>query len=481
MSRPAPERPGPADAAPAPARVLGFIDVTALVVGCIVGADIYIATALGADLLGPASLLVWAAAGALAAVFALNFAQCAMAVPEAGGTYAYARRAFGPFVGFVAGWALWLAEWTSLAVFPVAFVRYLTVIFPHLTPLEGALVKVALVGALTLVNYRGTRLSGTFNDVITAIKLIPLGLLALLGAAYIIAEPAQAARNLLPFAPKGWEGASAALVQIFWAYAGFELAIIPAGEVRDARRTVPRAVLVGMGIVTAFYLTTNLVMMAAVPPARLARSSAPTSEAFEAIVSALFPPLAGAGLALMTLGALLSISGSDESGTLSLSRLGYAIARDGYLPPAMARLHPRYGTPYVSLLVQNGTVLAAALTGSLRGLIAEAVFFLTVTYALTALAALRLRREMQDTLRLPGARWSPYAALAGAILLNAGQTPPRLLAGLLLLGLAVPLYALFGRRSAPARDSGALRRDEMERRQRVFLARLLPAGRRPRA
>lgn len=478
---PATDRPRPDAACPAPARVLGFIDVTALVVGCIVGADIYIATALGADILGPASLLVWAAAGALAAVFALNFAQCAMAVPEAGGTYAYARRAFGPFVGFMAGWALWLAEWTSLAVFPVAFVRYLTVFLPHLTPLEAALVKVALVGALTVINYRGTRLSGTFNDVITAVKLVPLGLLALLGAVYIAAEPGVAARHLLPFAPKGWEGAGAALIQIFWAYAGFELAIIPAGEVRDARRTVPRAVLVGMGIVTAFYLTTNLVMMAAVAPARLARSSAPTSEAFEAIVSSLFPPLAGAGLTIMTLGALLSIGGSDESGTLSLSRLGYAIARDGYLPPAMARLHPRYGTPYVSLLVQNATVLVAALTGSLRGLIAEAVFFLTVTYALTALAALRLRHQARDALRLPGARWAPYAALAGAVLLNAGQTPGRLAAGIALLALAIPLYAAFGRRPAPAPDTADLSRSEMERRQRVFLARLLTAGRGRRA
>lgn len=404
-----------------------------------------------------------------------------MVVAEAGGSYVYARRAFGPFAGFLAGWTLWLAEWTSLAVFPVAFVRYLSFFRPDLTPPEVVAIKVAMVGTLTAVNYFGARLSGRFNDLLTAVKLLPLLLLIAAGLAYLWLRPGTAAANLTPFAPAGLAGLGTALIQIFWAYAGFELAIIPAGEVRDARRVVPRAILTGIAIVTSFYLLTNFVILASVPSPVLARSAAPTTTAFEAIVAGLAPALAGAGAAFMTMGALLSVSGSDESGTLSLSRLGYAMAVDGYLPRPFARLHPRYKTPYVSLLFQNATVLAAAIVGSLGQLIAAAVFFLSVTYAIASLAALRFRRLFPEhRMRLPGAAAVPYLGLAGAAFLLSQQKAAPLAIGLGLLALAVPAYLFLAPREEVAhlaRGLLAATGAEMERRRRVFLARLVPPGR----
>jgi amino acid transporter len=112
---------------------LTLFDVTNLVVGSIIGADIYVASSFGAGYLGPFSLLVWFIAGMLAIVIALCFAQCAALLPKVGGPYAYAKEAWGPFAGFVVGWSLWLAEWVSLAVFPVAFTRYLMFFIPTLT------------------------------------------------------------------------------------------------------------------------------------------------------------------------------------------------------------------------------------------------------------------------------------------------------------------------------------------------------------
>src|SRR5512136_1064247 len=116
-------------------RKLTLFDVTNLVVGAIIGADIYVASSFGAGLLGPFSLVVWVAAGLIAIVIALCFAQCAMMLPKVGGPYAYAKRAWGPFAGFIVGWSLWLAEWISLAVFPVAFTRYLSFFIPNLDPI----------------------------------------------------------------------------------------------------------------------------------------------------------------------------------------------------------------------------------------------------------------------------------------------------------------------------------------------------------
>ncbi len=105
---------------------LKLFDVTNLVVGAIIGADIYVASSFGAGYLGPSSLLVWILAGAIAIIIALCFAQCAALLPRVGGPYAYVKEVWGPFAGFIVGWSLWLAEWISLAVFPVAFTRYLT-------------------------------------------------------------------------------------------------------------------------------------------------------------------------------------------------------------------------------------------------------------------------------------------------------------------------------------------------------------------
>lgn len=108
-----------------------LFDVTNLVVGAIIGADIYVASSFGAGYLGPSSLLVWVVAGIIAIVIALCFAQCVALLPKVGGPYAYAKEAWGPFAGFIVGWSLWLAEWISLAVFPVAFTRYLMLFLPN--------------------------------------------------------------------------------------------------------------------------------------------------------------------------------------------------------------------------------------------------------------------------------------------------------------------------------------------------------------
>ncbi len=116
-----------------PSQKLDLFDVTNLVVGAIVGADIYVVASLGCGYLGPASLVAWIVAGVIAIVIALNFAACATYIPKAGGTYAYAQQAWGDFAGFIVGWGLWIAEVAALAVFPVAFVRYLTFFIPSLT------------------------------------------------------------------------------------------------------------------------------------------------------------------------------------------------------------------------------------------------------------------------------------------------------------------------------------------------------------
>lgn len=273
-----------AGSSPALRRVLGPTDFTLLVVGAVVGADIYVVAGMGAKLLGPAQLAAWVVAGVLSAFIALAYIQCAAICPDVGGSYAYAHQAFGPFLGFVSGWALYLGEWIALPVFLITFINYLGYFAPSLTHLERIGIAFGLVLVNTVITIRGTRASGWVNDALTVAKLVPLAILVIFGVFAFLIDSAVAMRQTHPFAPLGWGQLGPAVVLIFWAYAGFELAVLPAGEVRDPRRTLPRGLLVGMGIVTLFYLLTSWSVVTAIPSSVAPTSTRPLSDALAALL-----------------------------------------------------------------------------------------------------------------------------------------------------------------------------------------------------
>jgi amino acid transporter len=423
---------------------LTLFDVVNLVVGAIIGADIYVASTYGAQYLGPFSLIVWVVAGVIAIVIALSFAQCAALLPKVGGSYAYAREAWGPFAGFVVGWSLWLAEWVSLAVFPVAFVRYVAVFLPGLGVVYQTLLKVLFVLFLIATNVFGVRAAGRTNDVLTIVKLAPLVLFATVGVLYVIIHPATAASNFSPFLPNGLGNFGLALVLIFWAYAGFEISTIPAEEIKDAKRTIPRAIVIGIAIVTVFYLLTNVVLFAVVPSATLATTPAAVNAPLAyATVSVLSWSLALVlvGKAVVGGGALVSVAGSDESGMIGTSRLGYALAADGLFPQAFAKVHPRYKTPYLGIIIQAVTALVASVIGRLDILMATSVFLLAVPYAATGLSVFWLRRKCPTTL----SRWEassiiPALGIIFSVFLISQCGNFQIVVGVLMLLVGVPIY-----------------------------------------
>ncbi|MDD1721676.1 MAG: APC family permease [Euryarchaeota archaeon] len=243
------------------AQKLGLFDVTNLVIGAAVGADIYVVASAGSADLGPANLLAWIVAGIFAVIIAINFARCATVIREAGGSYACVRAAWGDFPGFIVGWAFWLAEIATIAVFPVAFVEYLGFFFPALTWFEQAAIKAALVAAITYSIIRGTKAAGRTNDVLTVAKLTPLLLLVLVGAIYLGTHMSTTVANFTPFAPLGFGQFEAALVVIFWAYAGFEFGVIPSDSVENPQKTIPKAMVLAMTFVALFYVIVNIVVI----------------------------------------------------------------------------------------------------------------------------------------------------------------------------------------------------------------------------
>lgn len=440
---------------------LTLFDVTNLVVGAIVGADIYIAASFGSGLLGPASLLAWVVAGIFAIIIALTFGRCAHIVKKVGGPYAYAKEAFGHFPGFLTGWSLWLAEVTALSVFPLAFVIYFSFFMP-----VNFVAKIAIIfffiSFLFVTNYFGTKRAARTNDILTILKLAPLFLLIVVGLIWMYSKPDVVLDNLTPFAPLGFGGFGLAVVLIFWAFAGFEHATVISPEIKNSKKVLPKAIIYGMLIVTAFYLLTNLVIVSATDYTQLAQQSTP-------LTHVAFILMGGIGAAIMAIGAMISVSGSNESGLIGSVRLSYAMAADGYFPKKMADLHNKYSTPHVALAVHCIIMFIMASFLPVDTLIAFVVFNLAFAYMVVALSAMKLRKDIITKLLA-------ISSVLICLYLISQNTAVSIVSGLVLLLLGWPVYKFFAPKSE-VREAKAWilkRENRLKRiveRQDVFLAR----------
>jgi APA family basic amino acid/polyamine antiporter len=443
---------------------LTMFDVTNLVVGGIVGADIYIAASFGSTLLGPASLLAWIVAGVFATIVALTFARCSGVVKQVGGPYAYARHAFGHFSGFITGWSLWLAELAALCVFPLAFATYLAFFIPISTFATKAVAIFFFSLFLFVTNYYGIKSAARTNDVLTIIKLAPLFLLIIVGLIWMYSKPDIVLSNLLPFAPLGFGGFGTAIVLIFWAYVGFELATIPSTEIRNPEKTIPKAIGLGMLIVSVFYILTNVVIMSSANYVVLGSQSTP-------LTYVAFILMGGVGAVIMAVGAIVSVSGSDESDLIGSVRLAYAMAADGYLPHKFARLHRKYSTPSFSLIFHSVVMFVVAMFLPIKTLIIFSVFALAFSFIMVSLSAIRLRKD--SVTKLLG-----IMSILICIYLISQSGASSIIAGIILLLVGVPVYAFFSPKQELKEAKYLITREENVIKQRlekenVFLARFI--------
>jgi APA family basic amino acid/polyamine antiporter len=440
-------------------RELNTFDTTNLVVGSAIGADIFIVPALSAKLLGPASLLIWLIGGIMAIVIALCFAYCASFLPRVGGSYAYAKDVAGPFPGFMVGWALLLAEWFTLAVYPGAFVQYFLAIIPNLNPLTQLLLKVVFIVVITVTNLYGVKTAGRSNDLLTILKLGPLFLLICLGFVFMGSHPALASSNFHPFFKGDLSNVGQALVLIFWAYAGFELSSLPADEVQNPKKTLPKALLLGMLIVTAFYLITSFVVIGVVDQKTLAISTAPLKVAASNVLN-FSPVLAMIGGLVLAVGALVSILGADESASLGTTRLAFAMSIDGLLPKAFSKLLKSTQTPYVAVIVICSTAFVASLTNGISALINSSVFLLSFAYLATCISAIRLEKKYA---RGKVSVWErivvPVAGVIFSLLLMASVSIQQVLVSSLIFVMGIPVFWFF----APKKELRDLKKDFLSR------------------
>ena len=414
-------------------RDLSYFDLTNIVVGAIIGSDIYIASALTARLIGPFSIIVWIVAGIMATILAMIFAYSAYYVPKVGGSFAFVSTAFDEFWGFIAGWSMWIAEVLSLPVFALTFVNYLQYYVP-LSFVGQFFVKAAFLFGLTAVNIFGVKAAGRLNDVLTVGKLLPLLLIVFFGLGSFLLRPSGFVNNYVPLLPDGLGNFGTALVLIFWAYVGFELGVLPAGEVKNPSVTIPKAIITAMGIVTFFYLSTNFVIFGAVPSSQLAGTAVPLVLVSTALIGT-------TGAAVTSAGALVSVSGSDESGMLGTARLTYAMSVDGLFPKFFSRLHPKFNTPYAALIVQGGIALALSLFTGLGDLISFSVFNLAFSFLLVSLSFAVIQKKGEKGLY--GQSILPWLGVPICLYLLYSAGWVNMIIGSIVVLVGIPLYLYF--------------------------------------
>ena len=384
-------------------------DLVAFTVNAVIGAGIFGLPAKAFSLIGSYSLIAFFACAFVVLLIILCFAEVSSRFDETGGPYTYARAAFGPTVAFEVGWLSWLARITAFAANCNLMVAYLAFFWPAANnPWPRATVIVLVVLALTAINVRGVRQAAIAGDVFTVGKLLPMLIFIAIGLFFL--NPHAFALGARPAT-----GAfSQSVLLLLYAFTGFEMATIPAGEVRNPQKNMPRALLIATAVVTFTYILIQVVCIGTLPG--LGTSTKPLADAGQRFMGT-------AGAALISAGAMISIAGNLNVLVLSGSRIPFAFAEREQLPTIFARVHQKFFTPYISIVITAAVMLVLTLKSSFVAALTISAIARLVTYAATC-AALPVLRRKPDTpkalFRLPGGSWIAIAALllSGWLLLN---------------------------------------------------------------
>ena len=391
-------------------RAIGPVAATLLVIGGIIGSGIFLTTGAMAQSLPSASLLILAwVIGSLMALFgALTYAEMTTMFPDSGGVYVFLREAFGPFVGFLYGWATSLVVLAGgIAAVAVGFAAYFSYFVPALSSshvvidvtlgfvrihiARSQLVAVASIALLSWLNYIGVRSGSRTNAVLTIAKVTGLVLLPIFAIGFARTTPAWTP-VVPPDLASPWSAFGVALIAVLWAVEGYYFITFAAGEVRDPARNLPRALTIGLLAVMTIYVIVNLAYLYALPMAELRG----TTRVAEAAATAMVGPT---GASLIAFTVLASTLGANSAVILFSSRLVYAMARDGVLFPAASAIHPKYQTPHVAIVGLAIWSSILALSGTYEDLFTYVVFVSVLFSLLGGFAFFRLRQIQPDTPR----------------------------------------------------------------------------------
>lgn len=386
-------------------------DLVAIAINGIIGAGIFGLPSRVFSLIGPYSLIAFVACALVVTLIILCFAEVGSRFNETGGPYLYAREAFGLTVAFEVGWLMWLARVTAFAANCNLLVNYLGYFWPPATSaLWRAAIIMLVVTVLATINIFGVREAAVVSNCFTIGKLIPIlifiavGLFFLDRQAYTLGTPPTTGAF------------SQSVLLLIYAFTGFEMATIPAGEVRNPQKYLPRALMIAIAVVAVLYILIQVVCVGTLP--ELAQSQKPLADAGTRFMGS-------AGGALISAGAVISITGNLNILLLSGSRIPFAIAEQQQLPSFIAKVHRRFFTPYIAILITASVMLLLTLKSSFIAALTISAIARLVTYGATCIALPVLRRRSDApaaAFRLPGGNAIAILSLLLAIWLLANST-----------------------------------------------------------
>ena len=404
-------------------------DLVAVAINGIIGGGIFGLPATAFGLIGTYSLFAFAACALVVTLLILCFAEVGSRFKETGGPYLYAREAFGPTVAFEIGWLIWLARLTAFAANCNLLVNYLGFFWPSATSSIGrTIIIIVFVLVLTTINVLGVRQAAIVSNVFTIGKLVPILIFVATGLFFLNPQA-------FTFAARPPTAAfSESVLVLVYAFTGFEMAAIPAGEVRDPQRNLPRALLIAIAVVATLYILIQVVCVGTLPG--LATSTRPLADAAGNFLGA-------AGASIISAGAIISITGNLNILVLSGSRIPFAMAEQKQLPKLLAKIHPRFSTPYVAILITSGLMLYLTWKSSFVAALTISAIARLVTYGATCLS-LPIFRRRNDTpaaqFVLPGGPVIAVLSLILVVWLLANATWKELRATLIVAAIGWLLY-----------------------------------------
>ncbi len=446
-------------------RELGAWAASSIVVGTVIGSGIFLVPRAMILRVGTPEMVffVFVFGGLLSLAGALSYAELAAALPEAGGEYAFLREAYGPLWGFLYSWTqMWVAKSGSIATLATGFFYYLANFFPvldrsfytlplplgpHGGPLElrfGQLFAMALILALAWLNYYGVKLGGEVQVAVTVVKVALIAFIIVAGLAFGRAHAAGVSGGAAPLTTAGF---FAALVAALWAYDGWNNVSMVASEVREPQRNLPRALIGGTVAVIGIYLLANAAYFHVLTGQEVGASERVAAEMMRRI-------LGDGGANAVSVAAMISIFAALNGSILSGSRVPYAAARDGYFFRPIARVHPLYRTPGVSILALSAWAMLLVLSGRYEQLFTYVIFASWIIYGMTTAAVIVLRKKRPDLprpYRTLGYPLVPVLFVAVAIVLVLStlfDSPRESLMGIGLILLGLPFYFYWRARSA---------------------------------
>ena len=419
---------------PALQRELGRWDLTAIGVNQVIGGAVFALPAALFATAGAWSPWMVAAVGVASMCIALSFAEAASRFDGTGGPYLYTRAAFGRFPAFEVGWMMWFTRAASWASVINVLVSSLGFYWPAITSgSRRTIFLTVIIVVIAAINIRGIRQSSFVVNLFTVAKILPLAVFVVAGLFFVDWI------KLAEAPPVSLEGLSSSALLLIFAFGGYEVIPVPAGEAKDPRRAVPFALIMTIAGVTLLLILAQVVTIGTLPT--LATSKTPLADS-----AALF--LGAAGAAMITLGAVFSTSGNNVGQALSGSRNLYALAEQGDLPPFFGRVHPRFHTPANAIVVTSVVALFLAVSGTFQTMAAASAISRLIVYVATCASVLRLRNApVSEHLKpasftVPGGPVIPSIAIAVALAILAGATRVQLVAGVVALAVGAVLYVI---------------------------------------